>query len=194
MVVSNIFHFHPYLGKIPILTNIFQRGWNHQLEDVFPIEHDMGIFQSAMLVYKRVWVNSTKKTKKRDVFCTCHGIDTELSERKKTAYLEYAGYKGQNRTIYIYYSVIYGDSNKPWNKNSRLFNQPGFHRVRWNFQLFSAHKKTSSFVKEAPRVFGRPLKRTLAEETHCVNGNWETGYLVYSWVVPGTPNNRFFFE
>ena len=25
-VVSNIFSFHPYLGKIPILTNIFQRG------------------------------------------------------------------------------------------------------------------------------------------------------------------------
>ena len=30
VVVSNIFYFHPYLGKIPILTNIFQRGWNHQ--------------------------------------------------------------------------------------------------------------------------------------------------------------------
>ena len=30
---SNIFYFHPYLGKIPILTHIFQRGWfNHQLE------------------------------------------------------------------------------------------------------------------------------------------------------------------
>ena len=26
-----VFDFHPYLGKIPILTNIFQRGWNHQL-------------------------------------------------------------------------------------------------------------------------------------------------------------------
>ena len=25
------FYFHPYLGKIPILTNIFQLGWNHQL-------------------------------------------------------------------------------------------------------------------------------------------------------------------
>ena len=24
--------FHPYLGKIPILTNIFQMGWNHQLD------------------------------------------------------------------------------------------------------------------------------------------------------------------
>ena len=27
---SNIFYVHPYLGKIPILTNIFQMGWNHQ--------------------------------------------------------------------------------------------------------------------------------------------------------------------
>ena len=26
VVVSNIFNFHPYLGKIPILTNIFQMG------------------------------------------------------------------------------------------------------------------------------------------------------------------------
>ena len=26
------FYFHPYLGKIPNLTNIFQMGWNHQLE------------------------------------------------------------------------------------------------------------------------------------------------------------------
>ena len=25
VVVSNIFYFHPYLGKIPMLTNIFQR-------------------------------------------------------------------------------------------------------------------------------------------------------------------------
>ena len=28
----DIFYFHPYFGKIPILTNIFQMGWfNHQL-------------------------------------------------------------------------------------------------------------------------------------------------------------------
>ena len=26
VVVSDIFNFHPYLGKIPNLTNIFQRG------------------------------------------------------------------------------------------------------------------------------------------------------------------------
>ena len=34
LVVSNICYFHPYLGKIPILTNIFPLGWNHQLEKV----------------------------------------------------------------------------------------------------------------------------------------------------------------
>ena len=28
-----MFFFHLYLGKIPILTNIFQRGWNHQPEN-----------------------------------------------------------------------------------------------------------------------------------------------------------------
>ena len=32
LVVSNIFYFRPYLGKISNLTNIFQMGWNHQLE------------------------------------------------------------------------------------------------------------------------------------------------------------------
>ena len=35
VVVSNIFYFQPYLGKIPILTNIFQMGWNHQLVYIF---------------------------------------------------------------------------------------------------------------------------------------------------------------
>ena len=30
VVISNIFNFHRYLGKIPNLTNIFQMGWNHQ--------------------------------------------------------------------------------------------------------------------------------------------------------------------
>ena len=30
-----IIYFHPYLGKIPILANIFQRGWNHQLVKLF---------------------------------------------------------------------------------------------------------------------------------------------------------------
>ena len=33
----NFFNFHPYLGKIPILTNIFQMGWNHQLVTISPV-------------------------------------------------------------------------------------------------------------------------------------------------------------
>ena len=32
VVISKIFYFHPYLGKIPIFDeHIFQMGWNHQL-------------------------------------------------------------------------------------------------------------------------------------------------------------------
>ena len=32
--VSNVFYFHPYLGNDPFwLYNIFQMGWNHQLEN-----------------------------------------------------------------------------------------------------------------------------------------------------------------
>ena len=34
VVVSNVFYFHPYLGKKSNLTNVFQTGWNHQLVSV----------------------------------------------------------------------------------------------------------------------------------------------------------------
>ena len=34
---SNIFYFHPYLGRWSNLTNIFQMGWNHQLDDCYDI-------------------------------------------------------------------------------------------------------------------------------------------------------------
>ena len=37
VVVSNIFYFHPYLGKISNLTDIFQMGWNHQLAKHLPL-------------------------------------------------------------------------------------------------------------------------------------------------------------
>ena len=36
VVVSNIFYFYPYLEKIPILTNIFQMGWNRQPVVIYP--------------------------------------------------------------------------------------------------------------------------------------------------------------
>ena len=32
-------YVHPYLGKIPILTNIFQMGWNHQLVYIYIYTH-----------------------------------------------------------------------------------------------------------------------------------------------------------
>ena len=51
--------FHPYLGKIPILTNIFQMSWNHQL-----VNEDVWIYESwwfsiAMLLFGRVIFQET---------------------------------------------------------------------------------------------------------------------------------------
>ena len=35
MVATQIlFYVHPYLGKMSILTNIFQMGWNHQIVNI----------------------------------------------------------------------------------------------------------------------------------------------------------------
>ena len=68
MVVSNILYVHPYLGKIPILTNIFQVGRNHQLDvvtSIFPelfawtirIVHETG-FGGKMnpMCFFQIWV------------------------------------------------------------------------------------------------------------------------------------------
>ena len=45
VVVSKIFYFHPYLGKIPNLTNIFQRGCNHQPENLRPSFWKLGFLR-----------------------------------------------------------------------------------------------------------------------------------------------------
>ena len=37
MVIWHVLYFHPYLGKIPILTNIFQGCWTHQLDEFFAV-------------------------------------------------------------------------------------------------------------------------------------------------------------
>ena len=51
VVVSNIFNFQPYLGKIPILTNIFQRGWNHQLDEHSSfIEYILSIAEASRII------------------------------------------------------------------------------------------------------------------------------------------------
>ena len=48
MVISNIFYVHPYLGKIPILTNIFPDGLKPPTRTVY--EHIRSILQQSILV------------------------------------------------------------------------------------------------------------------------------------------------
>ena len=58
VVVSNIFYFHPYLVTWSNLTNIFQMGWNHQLDMV---SHDFeAIFRSIISMWDPIpWLLSS---------------------------------------------------------------------------------------------------------------------------------------
>ena len=52
---SNIIHFHPYLGKWSILSNIYQMGWNHQLEKGFISEANGCILQIQESFWSPLW-------------------------------------------------------------------------------------------------------------------------------------------
>ena len=72
MGVSKIFYGHPYLGKIPILTDIFQRGWNHQLNDQ-PLEN------SEVVSTKTVrWCFSVRNLWDSPPSSQCHTRATEI--------------------------------------------------------------------------------------------------------------------
>ena len=48
----NFFYFHPYLGKIPKLTNIFQIGWNHQPDEDDESDMNLKFVRGCRL---RIW-------------------------------------------------------------------------------------------------------------------------------------------
>ena len=55
---SKVIFFHPYFWKIPILTNIFQMGWNHQLVRVL-ILHDFIFYDGPRLSSDRRKLGAT---------------------------------------------------------------------------------------------------------------------------------------
>ena len=55
-MISNIFYFHPYLGKWSNLTNIFEMGWNHQLDILIP--WILWVLLFSFLVFFRVRVRT----------------------------------------------------------------------------------------------------------------------------------------
>ena len=79
-MVSNIFYFHPYLGKIPILTNIFQMGWNHQLDEVFlprSLRYN-GLWTSPKAVTRNPMVSSAFRIIHNDRLLTTEGQEFSL--------------------------------------------------------------------------------------------------------------------
>ena len=49
------FNFQPYFGKIPILTNIFQMGWNHKLDTVRCEIHTFVFYWDQ--IFHNYWTN-----------------------------------------------------------------------------------------------------------------------------------------
>ena len=65
------FNFHPYLGKIPNLTNIFQKGWNHQPDKICylwvkePADHSRKrtwffVFEKKTELWRFLWLEHLK--------------------------------------------------------------------------------------------------------------------------------------
>ena len=61
------FHFHPYLGKIPILTNIFEMGWNHQLDTLVGIRNAL---------YRMKWPHKYSAKKSCQIYFTVNKEDS----------------------------------------------------------------------------------------------------------------------
>ena len=53
MLVSNIFNFHPYLGKIPILTNIFPTGLVQPPTSIYMGGSENGGFSPQIIHFNR---------------------------------------------------------------------------------------------------------------------------------------------
>ncbi len=109
VVVSKIFYFHPYLGKIPILTNIFQRGWNHQLDWVLlkPGRHSSGLQPVIRLMESFFFVSDG-------------GSATNVQDVEKSKWcLELAGFSvvkwvGNQTWIWQATKLLFGESGKNW--------------------------------------------------------------------------------
>ena len=85
------FYFHSYLGKIPILTNIFQMGWNHQL-----------------VMFKRVPADFWKQ-----FYMVIHRFPTQPRSQNKTR-----GCYSHNKTrsIHGWFMDFFLNGNELWKK------------------------------------------------------------------------------
>ena len=59
-MVSNVFYFHPYLGRWSNSTNIFQMGWNHQPKN-YPFLFGPVVFFSSNRC--QVWYSPSQTTR-----------------------------------------------------------------------------------------------------------------------------------
>ena len=119
-VVSSIFYFYPYLGRWSYLTNIFQVGWNHQLEKHLPFHFILGSFYVHVTFIFRLsgtcrWIFISFFCEHRRYFFS------DIPGAMPVAWMHVI--YGCHRSQYIYFcqSVCLAFSNDVWGGCTRKF-------------------------------------------------------------------------
>ena len=120
MVVSNFFYVHPYSGKIPILTNIFQRGWNHQL-----VKKNMFGFRFSQREGERVkiWLRYFRMGQRMGM-SECHGHNKKERQPSNETSISCLACIGDHTGIILWMNHLYRSQipiNQPYNESKRCF-------------------------------------------------------------------------
>ena len=125
-MVSDIVYFHPNLGKIPNLTDIFQRGWNHQLDFL------VSFTKTPMLGNKPIFQGSTH----RELLQAGDYWYTTPPERLHivSVFLHLIACFSLVHIVYdIYLPILWNHSNNDWLlslfDNNWLFSVGGLHYI-----------------------------------------------------------------
>ena len=164
-MVSNILYFHPYLGKIPILTNIFQVGWNHQLV----------LVMSISTLRTCIPVNGLLNVKNASSICGTLNIFLKRKPDLSRNNVE-TGFS-------LNLSPVFSTSCFPW----RNFELPGGEiptRVCWQRNIVWPHYLKTN-VRRRPKIWWRSRPEWLGE---LGVGSWEA---TKRWIKRSSVENWF---
>ena len=152
-MVSNISYFHPYLGKIPILTNIFQGGWNHQPDYLWTATVVRDIDDSSSL---------TTEVEKVEIAEPCDLIDRLLWKKEKrhhplrshgTGIFTYIYHNTQPNVVKYTIHGSYGSWYGWW------FRNPGF--TSWAWENISIIFHETLYIPGGDRRISEPATVSL---------------------------------
>ena len=165
-----VWNFHPYLGKIPNLTNIFQRGWNHQ--QVY-----FDLLKKVHLFFNHGKSSSLKSPPILHGICFCQMFVQPPNQQIRVRFwLRYLRYTCSKWTMELNEWSIHG-TLKPWWPQV----------VFWSFsdrkllQCFSKFYKSGSCL-DAPNLIFLEVFGMVVVKKHQLESQWLWRMLVQNRV------------